>query len=70
MAERYAILAMMKIRPKLSAAPLGYTLTKVDGAADAYKAFGSALWSDESAVPLRLKELIFIRTSMVNQCST
>ena len=61
---------MMNIHPKLSAAPLGYALTKVDGAADAYKGFGSALWSDETAVALRLKELIFIRTSMVNQCST
>lgn len=60
----------MNIRPKLSAAPLGYTLTKVDGAADAYKAFGTALWSDETAVPVRLKELVFLRTSMVNQCLT
>ncbi len=60
----------MNIRPKLSAAPLGYTLTKVDGAADAYKAFGTAIWSDESAVPVRLKELIFLRTSIVNQCPT
>lgn len=60
----------MNIRPKLSAAPLGYTLTKVDGAADAYKAFGSAIWSEESASSLRLKELIFVRASIVNQCPT
>ncbi|MGZ0220647.1 MAG: hypothetical protein ACKVIY_16730 [Acidimicrobiales bacterium] len=70
MSERYAILGVMNIRPKLSAAPLGYTLTKVDGAAEAYKAFGTALWSDEAAVPVRLKELVFLRTSMVNQCLT
>ncbi len=60
----------MNIRPKLSAAPLGYTLHKVDGTADAYKAFGLALWDEEGAVPLRLKELIFVRTSIVNQCPT
>jgi len=60
----------MNIRPKLSAAPLGYTLHKVDGTADAYKAFGSALWDEDAALALRVKEMVFIRASIVNQCPT
>lgn len=60
----------MKSRPKLSGAPLGYTLAQVDGTADNYQAFGKALWADDQALPATLKELIFIRTSIVNQCPT
>lgn len=60
----------MKIRPKLSGAPLGYTLAQIDGTTDSYKAFGEALWNDDRALPVRLKELVFIRTSIVNQCPT
>jgi hypothetical protein len=60
----------MSIRLKLSGAPLGYTAALVEGAADSYKAFGVALWSDERMVPTSLKELIFIRSSIVNQCPT
>ena len=60
----------MKSRPKLSGAPLGYTLALVEGTTDSYQAFGSALWSDDRAVPATLKELVFLRTSIVNQCPT
>ncbi|MEE9413722.1 MAG: hypothetical protein V3V01_00465 [Acidimicrobiales bacterium] len=60
----------MKIRPKLSGAPLGYTVALVEGTADSYKAFGKALWSDDRAVSPTLKELLFIRSSIVNQCPT
>ena len=59
----------MHIRPKLSGAPLGYTLSIVDGV-DVYKDFGKALWSDDAAVPATLKELVFIRSSIVNECPT
>jgi len=60
----------MKIRPKLSGAPLGYTVALVEGTADAYKSFGEALWSEDQAIPARLKELVFLRSSIVNECPT
>ena len=60
----------MKSRPKLSGAPLGYTVSLVEGTAESYKAFGKALWSEDRSVPARLKELIFIRTTIINQCPT
>ena len=60
----------MRIRPKLSGAPLDYTLTRVEGTADHYKAFGKALWSDERAVAAALKELVFLRISILNGCHT
>ena len=62
--------SVVKITPKLSAAPLAYAMSNVDGTADAYKAFGTALWSDDRAVPATLKELIFLRCSTVNECHT
>lgn len=61
---------MMKMRPKLSGAPLAYTLAKVEGTTDPYTSFGKALWSEERAVPARLKELVFVRCSIVNDCPT
>ena len=60
----------MGTRPKLSGAPLAYTLAQVEGTGDAYRAFGAALWADERAVPAALKELVFLRSSIVNQCPT
>ena len=60
----------MKTRLKLSGAPLGYTMALVDGTSEPYKAYGTALWSDEQAVPATLKELLFLRSSIVNQCPT
>jgi len=60
----------MKSRPKLSGAPLAYTVALVEGTADSYQAFGKALWSEDRAVPPILKELVFIRTSILNQCPT
>lgn len=60
----------MKTRVKLSGAPLAYTLAMVEGAADPYKSFGTAIWADELTVPPALKELLFLRTSIVNDCPT
>jgi hypothetical protein len=60
----------MKIRPKLSGAPLGYTLAQVEGTAEPYQSFGATLWADDRTVSALLKELVFIRTSIVNQCLT
>ncbi len=60
----------MAIRLKLSGAPLGYTLSKVDDATAPYKAFGEAIWSEDGAVAPAVKELVFLRTSIVNECPT
>ena len=60
----------MRSRPKLSGAPLAYTLAKAGGTADHYQAFGKTLWADDRAVAARLKELIFLRTSIINRCET
>lgn len=60
----------MNIRPKPAREPLGKTLTMVEGTRAAYGSFGTALWEENSAIPMTLKELIFLRTSIVNQCPT
>ena len=60
----------MKSRPKLSGAPLAYTTAKVEGTADVYAAFGKQLWADDRAVSALLKELVFLRCSIVNECLT
>lgn len=61
---------VMKVRYKLEGAPLGYTMAMVEGSADPYQTFGKAIWSDEGAVTPAVKELVFLRTSVVNQCPT
>ncbi len=60
----------MAVRFKLSGAPLGYTLALVEGTAEPYKSFGTALWHEDRAVPAVTKELVFLRSSIVNQCPT
>ena len=60
----------MNIRPKPVKAPLGKTLKMVGDTAATYGAFGDALWAADGATPATLKELVFIRTSIVNQCPT
>ena len=57
-------------RPKVREAPYGYTLTLVPGAKDALAGVTSALWNPDGAVSERTKELVFLRTSLVNQCQT
>lgn len=59
----------MKSRPKLSGSPLGYTLALVEGTG-VYSDFGAALWDEARAIPARLKELVFIRSSIINDCPT
>ena len=60
----------MKMRPKLSGAPLAYTLAQVEGTSDHYQAFSKALWDEEGRVATTLKELVFLRCSIVNECPT
>jgi hypothetical protein len=50
-------------------APNGYVLALV-GAAEAFTAFVAALWNDAKTVTQRQKELVFLRTSIVNHCDT
>lgn len=60
----------MKSRPKLSGAPLAYALAQVEGTGEPYQSFGKALWAADGAIPVMLKELVFLRSSIVNQCPT
>jgi len=61
---------VMKVRVKLSGAPLAYTMALVEGTGNHYKAFGAELWSEARTISLTLRELLFMRTSIVNQCPT
>ena len=38
------------------------------GAKDALAAYSAAVWSPEGTVPERMKELVFLRTSIGNRC--
>ncbi|MDB4102805.1 hypothetical protein N9549_01885 [Acidimicrobiales bacterium] len=55
---------------KLSGAPLAYTLALVEGTNEPYKAFGKEVWSEERGISLALREMLFMRTSIINQCPT
>ena len=55
-------------RPRVREAPFGYTTALVPGAKEALAAYSAAIWSDEGTVPPRTKELVFLRTSIVNNC--
>jgi hypothetical protein len=57
-------------RPALREAPYGYTLSLVPGAAEAIEGLVAVLWKPAGAVTPRTKELVFLRTSMVNKCET
>lgn len=49
---------------------MAYALAQVEGTTDTYTGFGKALWSEHRAVSPRLKELVFLRSSIINQCPT
>jgi AhpD family alkylhydroperoxidase len=55
-------------RPRVREAPFGYTTTLVPGAKEALTAFSAAVWNEEGTVPAKTKELVFLRTSIVNRC--
>jgi hypothetical protein len=57
-------------RPALREAPYGYTVSLVNGLPDALAGFAAALWNPTGAAPERVKELVFLRTSIVNHCAT
>lgn len=57
-------------RPELREAPFGYTTTIVPGAKDALAAVTAVLWDPAGAVSVQTKELVFLRTSVVNGCET
>lgn len=57
-------------RPKVREAPYGYTLTLVPGVKDAFASVTTALWDARGTVAEQVKELVFLRTSLVNLCDT
>ena len=57
-------------RPRVREAPYGHTLTLVPGALAAFAGVTAALWDPQGGVPERVKELVFLRTSHLNQCDT
>lgn len=57
-------------RPRVREAPYGHTITLVPDAKDAFAAVTAALWDPQGAVSERVKELVFLRTSVVNLCDT
>ena len=57
-------------RPGVRQAPYGHTLTLVPGAKDAFAGVTAALWDLQGTVSERVKELVFLRTSIVNLCDT
>ena len=54
----------------LREAPYGYTVSLVNGLPDALAGFVAALWNPAGAASERVKELVFLRTSIVNRCHT
>ena len=56
--------------PTIREAPYGYTVRLVPGAPEALEKLVATLWNPDGAVAPRVKELVFLRTSMVNQCET
>lgn len=57
-------------RPRIREAPFGHVLTLVPGAKEAQVSLSAALWHTGGSVSERVKELIFLRTSIVNRCET
>lgn len=57
-------------RPQLREAPYGHTVSLVPGAPEALAALVATLWRDDGAAPPRVKEIVFLRTSLVNRCPT
>lgn len=55
-------------RPRLRLSPLAFTWTFVPGTKESLESFMAALWNPEGAVSPKLKELIFLRSSWVNEC--
>lgn len=55
-------------RPRVREAPFGYTLTLVPGAKEGLAGFTKVLWDPEGTVSPELKDLVFLRTSIVNRC--
>lgn len=58
------------VRARLREAPFGHVLTLVPGAKEAQTSLSAALWDAGGSVSERVKELIFLRTSIVNRCET
>lgn len=58
------------VRSRLHDASYGYTTGLVPRVTEAVASLGDALWDPAGAVSERVKELVFVGTSVVNQCET
>lgn len=61
---------MTDARPSRHEAPFGFCVGLVPDVRPALDAFVAALWNPAGAVPPRAKEIVFLRTSIVNHCAT
>lgn len=58
----------MNLRFKLAAAPVAYTLSQIPQALEHQAELHEAIWAESGTVGNRAKELVFLRTSMINRC--
>ena len=58
----------MKMRFKLAAAPVSYTTSQIPGVREHQAELHESLWADSTTVAARLKEFVFLRSSLVNDC--
>ncbi|HLI51467.1 MAG TPA: hypothetical protein VKU87_06695 [Thermomicrobiaceae bacterium] len=54
--------------PRLRQAPFGYTVTLVPGVKEAAGGLSKVLWDPEGEESPKIKELVFLRSSIVNRC--
>lgn len=59
-----------RARSQLREEPFGYTVTLVPGVNEVVAGLRASLWNPAGAVSEQTKELIFLRTSIVNRCET
>lgn len=50
--------------------PFGHTLALVPGAQALLGSYSASLWDDNGTLSPAIKELVFLRTSIVSQCDT
>jgi alkylhydroperoxidase family enzyme len=48
--------------------PFSVAIGAVPGVKETLTALSAALWSEEGATPLTTRELVFLRTSLINHC--
>lgn len=54
--------------PRLRQAPFGYTVRLVPGVQEATGELSKVLWDPAGEVSPEMKELVFLRSSIINRC--